>query len=186
MIGHETSCATENEKDEKLKLRKITVASVALAAALTMSACSSDDDSTTVEETTATSATVEVQETEVESDYPPVPTAEELNAELARAFDTSVPVEEKTDLVQGSEQDPELINRVAEAAAVNGIQVTVIDVTDLGNGVLTASVEMAVEGSPEPNFGTVDFVAEDDRWKVSQDYACSIVSLAQLQSPACI
>ncbi|WP_241386185.1 hypothetical protein [Rhodococcus sp. CH91] len=167
-----------------MKLRKITVATVALAAALTMSACSSDDGGNSAETTAETTTTT--TETVAAVDYPPVPSAEELNAELARAFDLNVPASEKTDLVQGAEEDPELINKVAQAANDAGVQVNVVDVTDNENGTITAGVEMALAGSEQPSFGTVDFVAEDDNWKVSKDYACSIViNMAQLQSPAC-
>ncbi|MFX1757692.1 lipoprotein [Rhodococcus gordoniae] len=166
-----------------MKLRKITVATVALAAALTMSACSSDDggsSSETAKTSTTTTAAAPV------ADYPPVPSPEELNADLARAFDLNVPASEKTDLVQGAEEDPELINKVAQAANDAGVQVNVVDVTDNENGTITAGVEMALAGSNQPSFGTVDFVAEDGTWKVSKDYACSIViNMAQLQSPAC-
>ncbi len=185
MTEHDESHrARPNEKDEKLKLRKITVATVALAAALTMSACSSDDGGSSSETTAKTSTTTTAAAPAV--DYPPVPTVEELNADLARAFDLSVPAAEKTDLVQGAEEDPELINMVAQAANDAGVQVNVVDVTDNENGTITAGVEMALAGSDQPSFGTVDFVAEDDTWKVSKDYACSIViNMAQLQSPAC-
>lgn len=184
MTEHERR-ARPNEKDEKLKLRKITVASVAIAAALTMSACSSDEGDST--ETTTTATTTATTEAAPAVDYPPVPAVEELNADLARAFDLSVPAAEKTDLVQGAEEDPELINKVAQAANDAGVQVNVVDVTDNENGTITAGVEMALAGSEQPSFGTVDFVAEDDTWKVSKDYACSIViNMAQLESPACV
>jgi len=168
-----------------LKLRKITVATVALAAALTMSACSSDDGDSTTTTTAKTTTSTTTSATQA-ADYPPVPTVEDLNADLARAFDLNVPAAEKTDLVQGAEEDPELINMVAQAANDAGVQVTVVDVTDNENGTITAGVEMLLQGSDQPSFGTVDFVAEDGTWKVSKDYACSIVvNVAQLQSPAC-
>lgn len=81
-----------------MKLRKITVATVALAAALTMTACSSDDGGST--ETTAATSTAETTTEAPASDYPPVPTVEELQTMLDQAFDGSIPAEEKQNLVQ--------------------------------------------------------------------------------------
>jgi ABC-type glycerol-3-phosphate transport system substrate-binding protein len=163
-----------------LKLRKITVATVALAAALTMSACSSDDGGST--ETTAKTTTATTT-TEVVADYPPVPTPEELQASLDRAFDETVPAEEKTDLVQGAELDPTLIDQVAIAAKQAGAVITIIDVNDNENGTATAGIETQL--GDQVATGTVDFVAEDGVWKLSKNNACGIVAAAQLQTPAC-
>ncbi|CCW10575.1 hypothetical protein RAJCM14343_4604 [Rhodococcus aetherivorans] len=174
-------CTIENEKDEKLKLRKITVATVALAAALTMSACSSDDGGSS----TSTSAKTTTSTTTAAAQYPPVPTVEDLNAMLAKAFDETVPAEEKVNLVQGAEQDPALIDQVAAAAKQAGAQITVLDVNDNQNGTVTAGIETLLAGAQQPAVGTVDFVAENGVWKLSKNNACAIVATAQLQSPAC-
>lgn len=168
------------QRNKDLKFRKTTVATVALAAALTMTACSSDesdDAGTATTTTTTTSATPEA------AAYPPVPTAAELNASLAMAFDETVPLEQKVPLVQGAEQDPELINQVAAAAKANNAVITVVDVVDGGDGTATAGVDMIIGGNPNP--GSVVFVAEDGVWKLSKDNACGFVSLAQLTSPVC-
>ncbi|MGW0020474.1 hypothetical protein ACWDUD_19270 [Rhodococcus sp. NPDC003382] len=174
-------CTIENEKDEKLKLRKITVATVALAAALTMSACSSDEgDSTTTTAKTTTAATTTTAEAAA---YPPVPTVEDLNAMLAQAFDETVPADQKVDLVEGAAADPTLIDQVAAAAKQAGAQVTVLDVNDNENGTATAGIETKI--GDQVATGTVDFVAEDGVWKLSKNSACGIVAMASLQSPAC-
>ncbi|MCK0092886.1 hypothetical protein HCA61_02900 [Rhodococcus sp. HNM0563] len=165
-----------------MKLRKITVATVALAAALTMTACSSDDGGST--ETTAANSTVETTTSEAAaSDYPPVPTVEELQTMLDQAFDGSIPAEEKQNLVQGAELDPTLIDQVAAAAQQAGAKVTIIDINDNEDGTATAGIETAI--GDQVSTGTVMFVAEDGYWKLSQDNACAIVSLAALQTPAC-
>jgi len=174
-------CTIENEKDEKLKLRKITVATVALAAALTMSACSSDEgDSTTTTAKTTTAATTTTTEAAA---YPPVPTVEDLNAMLAQAFDETVPADQKVNLVEGAAADPTLIDQVAAAAKQAGAQVTVLDVNDNENGTATAGIETTI--GDQVATGTVDFVAEDGVWKLSKNSACGIVAMASLQSPAC-
>ena len=163
-----------------MKLRKITVATVALAAALTMSACSSDDGGST--ETTAKTTTATTT-TEVVADYPPVPTPEELQASLDRAFDETVPAAEKTDLVEGAELDPTLIDQIAAAAKQAGAAITIIDVNDNEDGTATAGIETQI--GDQVSSGIVNFVAEDGVWKLSKNDACSIVNLAQLQTPAC-
>jgi len=163
-----------------LKLRKITVATVALAAALTMSACSSDDEGSS---TTTTSTTTATTTTEAASQYPPVPTVEELQTMLDTAFDETVPAAEKVDLVQGAEADPALIDQVAAAAKQANATITILDINDNENGTATAGIETAM--GDQVSTGVVNFVAEDGVWKLSKDNACAIVSLAGLQSPVC-
>ncbi|WP_433605034.1 hypothetical protein [Prescottella agglutinans] len=169
-------CSTENEKDKHLKLRKMTIAGVAIAAALTMSACSDDGGSTertTVQQTTTTATAPTLAP----------PTAEELNAALAKAFDESVPLDQKVQLVQGAEADPELINQVVKAAKDNGATIQVVDVTPTGDDTVTAGVTLTINGQANP--GTVEFVAENGAWKMSKTYACNLVGMANLTSPAC-
>ncbi|WP_072806351.1 hypothetical protein [Rhodococcoides yunnanense] len=161
--------------------RRAIVAGVAIAAALTMTACSSDDDGGDAKTTTTASTSASAAPTA--SDYPPVPTAEELNAELARGLDPAVPVEEKAELIQGAEADPELINQVAAAAVQNGAQIQITSVDDLGDGTLNAGATLTIGGQANP--GNFTFVAEDGKWKLSKQNACNFVQLAQLTSPAC-
>ncbi len=155
----------------------MTVAAVAIAAALTMTACSSDgDDGET--RTTATQASTTVTAPDVAP-----PTAAELNDAITQALDPAVPVEQKIQLVQGAEKDPELVNQVAQAAKDAGATIEVKDVTPTGADTVTAGVVLTVNG--QPNDATVDFVSENGVWKMSQAYACQLVAMAQLTSPAC-
>lgn len=158
------------------------VAGFALAATMAMTACSSSD-SDSADTTTTTAAVTTTEEVAATGDLPPVPTAADLNAELARGFDPNVPLDDKVRLVQGAEIDPELINKVAEAARLNNAVVTVDDVTDLGDGTLSANATMTINDQVNPLVFT--FIAEDGIWKLSQQDACNIVNLAQIQSPAC-
>ncbi|WP_258195479.1 hypothetical protein [Rhodococcus sp. OK519] len=112
------------------------------------------------------------------------PTSAELNANLSRAFDEAVPAAEKMTLVQGAQADPALIDRVVEAARVNKASALVTDVTDLGDGMVAATVVMTLDGQPAPE-SIINFVAEDGVWKLTQDNACGIVGLAGLTSPTC-
>lgn len=156
------------------------VAGMAVAAALSMTACSSDEGT---EETTTTASATSSVVAEAPSDLPPVPTAEELNARLQQSLDPNVPLDQKVGYVQGAELDPELINTVAEAARVNNAQIQVQDVTDLGDGTLSSNATIDIGGQVSPL--QIAFVAEDGQWKLSQENACAIVQLAQLTSPAC-
>ncbi|MGF7123839.1 hypothetical protein DEU38_103366 [Rhodococcus sp. AG1013] len=161
-----------------MKLRKMTIAGVAIAAALTMTACSDDGGSserTTAQATTTTAAAA------TPALAPPTPA--ELNAALAKAFDESVPLDQKVQLVQGAEADPELINQVAKAAKDANAGIEVVDVTPTGDDTVTAGVTLTVNGQANP--ATVDFVAEGGVWKMSQQYACQLVTMANLTSPAC-
>lgn len=112
------------------------------------------------------------------------PTPAELNANLARAFDATIPAADKVALVQGAQADPELIDRVVEAALANRASAEVTDVTDLGDGTVAATVVMTFDGQPAPE-SVITFVAEDGVWKLSKDNACGIVSVAGLSSQAC-
>ncbi|WP_206509733.1 hypothetical protein C5142_01430 [Rhodococcus sp. BGS-1C] len=164
--------------------RKTMVAGVAIAAALTMTACGSDEgDNDADATTTAAAPTSEAAPVEPSGDYPPVPTAEALNEELMRGLDPAVPVEEKALLIQGAEEDPELINQVAAAAVQNGAQIEITSVDDLGDGTLNAGATLTINGQANP--GSFTFVAEDGVWKLSRENACGLVQVAGLTSPAC-
>ncbi|WP_296554771.1 hypothetical protein [Rhodococcus sp. (in: high G+C Gram-positive bacteria)] len=161
----------------------MTVAAVAIAAALTMTACGSDDKTdsptTTSKSTTATTSSSDVA-------APELPTSAELNGKVAQALDESVPAADKVNLVQGAEQDPELINQVAAAAKAAGAQVEILDpVTDTGSETAAASLNIVVNGQPLQQGLQASFVYEDGVWKLSKTTACQIVGVAGLTSPAC-
>lgn len=172
------------DRTEKLKLQKMTVAAVAIAAALTMTACGSDektDSPTTTSKTTTTTTASDSTDAPVA-----LPTAPELNAKVAQALDETVPAADKVNLVQGAEADPELINQVAAAAKAAGAQVEILDpVTDTGSETAAASLNIVVNGQPLQQGLQASFVYEDGVWKLSKTTACQIVGVAGLTSPAC-
>lgn len=162
-------------------LRKTLVAGVAVAAALTLGACSSDGGDTPKTSTKAAAATT----TAVDDSFPPAPTAAELNAMLVKGLDPATPEAVKVTLVQDGESDPGLFGQVAAAATAANAKVTVVDpILDNGDGTLTATVNMDIGGQVNP--GTAGFVVENGQWKLSKEYACNIVKLASLTSPACV
>ncbi|OKA16172.1 hypothetical protein BS618_06065 [Rhodococcus erythropolis] len=166
-----------------MKLQKMTVAAVAIAAALTMTACSSGEKEASP---TTSSKTTTATTTPSGDPAPELPTSAELNAKVAQALDESVPAADKVNLVQGAEQDPELINQVAAAAKAAGAQVEILDpVTDTGSETAAASLNIVVNGQPLQQGLQASFVYEDGVWKLSKTTACQIVGVAGLTSPAC-
>lgn len=161
-------------------LRKTLVAGVVVAAALTLGACSSDGGDT------ATTTTKKAPTTTAEAiATPPAPTAAELNAMLAKGLDPATPAAEKVTLVQDGASDPGLFDQVAAAAKANNATVTVVDpILDNGDGTLTATVNMKIGDQVNP--GTATFVVENGQWVLSKEYACNMVKLANLTSPACV
>ncbi len=164
------------------KFRTMSVATVAVAAALTMTACGSDDSGTT--ETTTTTAAATTTEDAVIAE---LPDAAYFNDLLNRALDPAVPLEEKVGWVEGAEQDPELINQVVAAAQQNGVQVQVLDpIIDNGDGSASGQLQLTINGQPQQGGPAAQFVpTPDGEWQLAQASACQIVTLAGLTSPAC-
>jgi hypothetical protein len=185
-VGGTTTCTHSNAKDEQLNLRKtgrLAIAGFALVAALGMTACGSDDKDSKPAAKTSTSASASAgTSANASANQPPVPTADELNAQLQRALDPSVPNEEKLDGVQGADADPELPNRLAEAAKGANITVQVTDVAAFGDSV-NAKAKVVLNG--QENLVDVPFVAEDGKWKIQKAWACTMLTNLGQQSVAC-
>nr|WP_189636471.1 hypothetical protein [Rhodococcus sp. MTM3W5.2] len=163
-----------------MMLRKTLIAGVAVAAALSLAACgdSESDPAPSTKAAATTTATTGI-------DYPAAPSAVELNAMLVKGLDPATPAAEKVTLVQDGESDPGLFDAVAAAAKQSNATVTVVDpILDNGDGTLTATVNMDIGG--QVSAGTAGFVVENGQWKLSKEYACNIVKLANLTSPACV
>ncbi|WP_433716440.1 hypothetical protein ACQP2U_12105 [Nocardia sp. CA-084685] len=166
-----------------MKLRKtgrIAIAGLAVVAALGMTACSDDKDSKPAAKT-STSAKASAGASS-NTNLPPTPTPAELNAQLQRALDPSVPNSEKLDGVQGAQADPELPNRLAEAAKNANVTITVTDVTTFGDSV-NAKAKVVLNG--QENIVDVPFVAEDGKWKIQKAWACTMLTNLGQQSVAC-
>ncbi|WP_194814437.1 hypothetical protein [Nocardia sp. XZ_19_385] len=183
-----------------MKLRSIraAVAIVAAASALTLTACGSDKgDSTSSPSATATSAgqyeegkkageAIEA-EGELTTTPPPnlpKPTVAELNEKINKAFDASVGEEEKISWVQDAEKDPQLVDKLVDAAKKNNVKVEITGVQEPKEGKLKADAKVTIGGAPVEN-AFVEFVAETEGWKVSNQFTCNIVKAAKLDSAAC-
>jgi len=156
-------------------LTKMTAITAALGAALALSACSSEDGNGG---TTTTTGTVEATDTTTEAAAPALPTADELNAILARATDPNVPLEEKVNTVQGGETAPELFETMAASQAESGAQFQVVNPVLPGytpDSVL-ASVNFILPESEAQPAENVEFIFEDGTWKLSQSWACTLIT----------
>ncbi|MEU4322998.1 hypothetical protein AB0F85_31720 [Nocardia fluminea] len=169
-----------------MKLRttgRVAIAGLAVVAALGLSACSDDKGDKPAAKTTTTSAQASASASaSAAPGLPPVPTVEQLNQQLNTALDPSVPNDQKLDFVQGGEADPELPNRLAQAATDAGVQVQVTEVTSFGDSV-NAKANFTVNG--QTNVVDVPFVAEDGKWKVQKSWACTMLTNFGQTSVAC-
>ncbi|MEU4418331.1 hypothetical protein [Nocardia salmonicida] len=170
---------------------------VAIVAALGLGACGSDTGSTGTSTATTTSKggafeTGDAKAGKEEGGEPaattvpnlPKPTAAELNGRLTKALAGQLTGEEKKTYIEDADQDPMLVDKFVEAAKQNNVKVAITTVGDPVDGKLKANADVTIDGTPVKD-AFVDFVAEDDSWKVSHVFACNIVKSAQLDSAAC-
>ncbi|MEV0060504.1 hypothetical protein [Nocardia sp. NPDC050718] len=160
------------------KTGRIAIAGLAVVAALGLSACSDDKGDKPAAKTT-TSAKAPATNA---ANLPPVPTVPQLSEQLTTALDPAVPNEQKIDFVQGVSADPELPNRLAQAAKDANVAVQVTEVTSFGDSV-NAKANFTVNG--QTNVVDVPFVAEDGKWKVQKAWACTMLTNLGQQSVAC-
>ncbi|GAB2443016.1 hypothetical protein [Nocardia tengchongensis] len=160
------------------KIGRIAIAALAVVTALGLSACGGGKDETTPAKATPTKAAA------AQGNYPPVPSATDLNAELQKLMDPAIPNAQKQDLIQGIQADPILPQRLADAFKQSNVTISVTKVTDSGNGSVLADAQVSINGGA-PNQVVVPVVAEDGKWKVQKDWTCNTLSLVNQTSPAC-
>lgn len=158
-----------------MKSIKLSAAILALGAATTLAACSSSDEGSS----TATSADQTVGETSASQVVTTeMPTVEQLNEILTKAADPNVPQEEKVKLVQGSESAPELFDVMAQSQAESGATFEVVDpvVPGLMPDSALATVNINTPDGQQQTADQVEFINEDGSWKLSQSWACVLVT----------
>ncbi|MFE3193001.1 hypothetical protein ACFXHA_28590 [Nocardia sp. NPDC059240] len=168
--------------NKHLKIGRVAIAGLAVVSVLGLSACGSGDKPGTTAKPSKTSTSQAA--TPAAANYPPVPTAADLNTQLQTGLDPNTPNDAKLDLLQGVSLDPTLPQRLTDFYKQANATVTVTHVTDLGNGTLTADADFALSGG-QPQKAVVPFVAEDGKWKVQKDWICNMLSLGNQTSPAC-
>ena len=158
-----------------MKSTKLSAAILALGAATTLAACSSSDEgsstATSSDKTAGETSASQVVTTEM-------PTVEQLNEILTKAADPNVPQEEKVKLVQGSESAPELFDVMAQSQAESGATFEVVDpvVPGLMPDSALATVNINTPDGQQQTADQVEFINEDGSWKLSQSWACVLVT----------
>lgn len=173
-----------------MKLQKILTAGLAVVAALTFTAACSDGDTGatdpgTAPTSSATSSAADSGGTSVTDPSQP-PSAATLNGLLTKALDPNVPASQKTDLVQGSDADPQLFDKLVKAREDNpGITYQLqAPVIATGNGQATVKVKVKLPNVPEQ---TVDaaIVYDGGKWKLAKTTVCPLLLANNVQSAMC-
>lgn len=152
-----------------MKLYKASVIALMTASSLALAGCGSGDED--AKESSAPSSTTSAAVAEL-------PTVEELNAVLARATDPNLPIEERVQTVQNGEQAAELFDIMAQSKSETGADFQVVDPILPGyapNSVLT-TVSLTLPDREPQLADNVEFINEGGQWKVSQKWACIVVS----------
>lgn len=163
-----------------------------VAVATSLAACSSSDDSDdvpTVAATTSAAATSEAAASGADAGVtnPNVrPSVATLNAMLNKALDPNVPNSEKTDLVQGSEKDPQLFDKLVKARQDNKDVTYQIfpPVIPAGPNKATVKVQVKLPDNP-PTKLDAQIVYDGGRWKLASDSVCLILSGNNIKSAMC-
>ncbi|MGD7003242.1 hypothetical protein [Corynebacterium halotolerans] len=154
-----------------MKFAKITAATAILAAGMTMAACGNGDDT----EDTATTSSQTSSETAA---APELPTAADLNEVIATASNPELPTEEKVHTVQGGETAPELFETMAMSKQESGADFQVVDPVLPGftSDSVLATVNFTLPDREPQVAENVEFIYENDTWKLSQSWACSLIT----------
>lgn len=112
------------------------------------------------------------------------PSVADLNDKVAKAFDPAIDSKTKTDWIEDAALDPQLAQKLVDAAKANNVKIKITNVGDPADGKLKADADVTIDGKPVQN-ATVSFVADGTDWKIDHNYACSIVKAAKLDSAAC-
>ncbi|MBB5916504.1 hypothetical protein BJY24_005416 [Nocardia transvalensis] len=163
-----------------------------VALAVLASACggSPDEDSVAAARSSAYAALSSSSQAAATSraNRPPLPTAAELDAQIKRALDPSLPDSDRTALIEDGAAFKDAIPDMYRAMqdnphAVYGVTDPVFDNRD---GTLTATMRLDKDGSGTNVRTTiVHFVDKDGMWKISRTDLCGILRSADYKSAAC-
>lgn len=160
---------------ERMHAPKIAAATVAIALSLGLAACSDESETAETSTSTATEAPAATQEA---APAAALPSAEELNMVLQRAADPNLPIEERMMTVQGGETVPELFDVMTQSQLESGAQFQVVDpvLADFEPNQVLAPVNLTAPDAEPTLINDVTFVHEDGHWKLSQQWACNLIS----------
>ncbi|MFI5780750.1 hypothetical protein [Nocardia sp. NPDC051570] len=168
------------------------MAAVLAAAAALAAGCSSGSDEASVAAARSSAyaaLTSSAQAAAVSrANRPPVPTAPELDTQIKRALDPTLPDSDRTALIQDGAAFKDAIPDMYKALHDNprAIYGVVDPVFDNHDGTLTATMRLDKDGTGTNVRTTiVHFVDEGGAWKISRTDLCGILRSADYKTPAC-
>jgi len=168
-------------------IRKTLISACAVAAVLTMGACSSDDnkDSTAASSTSAAASSTTAKASTSATTSAAAPTAEELNASLVALIDPAKPIEEKTALVVDGTKRQANIETMSAALGGNPAYAITFNVDNVKVDGQTATADVAVvspHGAAPATPWTWEL--EDGSWKLSDTSACVLLEMGRASCTA--
>ncbi|MHA2789343.1 hypothetical protein ACXZ66_09385 [Corynebacterium sp. S7] len=161
-----------------MNAKKISAVIAAFGLSVSLVACSSGQDSNGSSASSSASETTAASSASTATETPALPTAAELNDVLARATDSSLPMDQRVNTVQGGETAPELFDTMALSQEESGANFQVVDPVLPGyapNSVLT-TVNFTQPDQATQLAENVEFVYEDGQWQLSQSWACTLIT----------
>ncbi|WP_018179673.1 hypothetical protein [Jongsikchunia kroppenstedtii] len=155
-------------------MKRVLTAGLALIAAASIGACS--DNSGPSQTSTTTSASSSASADPMTNPNTPPP-ASALDAMLKQALDPSIPSTQKTKLVQGSQADPTIFDKLVQGFQKNpGItwKFTGIPLRDASNpDTAKVNVQVTLPNNP-PQTVPAQIVFDQGRWKLSSNTVCTL------------
>ncbi|RPA63473.1 hypothetical protein EF294_08210 [Gordonia oryzae] len=160
-------------------------AAVTVSVAACSSGDSSDDIPTVAQTTTSSAASTAGGGTNV-TDASNPPSVATLNQMLQTALDPNVPNAQKTQLVQNSQKDPSIFNRLVKLKSDNpgaSYQIRGPVTTDGPN---RASVRVQVKlPDQQPQDIDAQIVYDGGRWKLASSFVCPLITSNGVTTPMC-
>lgn len=155
-------------------MKRVLTAGLALIAAASIAACSDDKGPSETPTTTSSSSTVAADPMTNPNTPPP---ASALDAMLKQALDPNIPSAQKTKLVQGSQADPTIFDKLVSGFQKNpGItwKFSGIPLRDPSNpDQAKVNVQVTLPNQP-PTTVPAQIVFDQGRWKLSQNTVCTL------------
>lgn len=165
----------------------VSAAMIAGAVTMGVAACGGDDSSDVPEVPTVVSTAPSGSAAEGDVTNPSVrPSVATLNEMLNKALDPNVPNSEKTQLVQGSEKDPNIFDKLVKAKAENPDATYELSPPVLAAGPNRGSVKVTVQlpGNPAQKLDA-QIVYDKGRWKLASDSVCPVLQFQNIRSAMC-
>lgn len=178
---------------KSVKFRKFLMVGAVAAAVAATGACSGDDSNALPPVPTATAATSATTSAAADDSYEAQitngkqrPDVTVLNEMLQKALDPKIPAKDKTELVEGSQVDPDLFNQLVKAAKDNPDITYEIKkpVISAGPNRASVKVEVRIPDNP-PTKIDASIVYEDGRWKLSKQTVCPLLTANDVETALC-